>query len=63
VPDSLVDQLGPGGRLVLPVGEYREQELVLVERTADGVKTSRKGACRFVPLIGEEAFSLTERRR
>jgi len=61
VPDSLVDQLALGGRLVLPVGEHRDQDLVLVEKTAEGVKVSHQGPCRFVPLIGKGAFSLNER--
>jgi len=61
VPDSLVDQLALGGRLVLPVGEHRDQDLVLVVKTADGVKVSHQGPCRFVPLIGQGAFSLNER--
>jgi protein-L-isoaspartate(D-aspartate) O-methyltransferase len=61
VPDSLIDQLAPGGRLVLPVGEHRDQDLVLVEKTAEGVNVSRQGSCRFVPLIGKGAFSLNQR--
>ena len=58
VPDSLIDQLAPGGRLVMPVGDPGEvQKLVKVRRNRDG-STEREdlGAVRFVPLIGEEGW-------
>jgi protein-L-isoaspartate(D-aspartate) O-methyltransferase len=57
VPLGLVDQLSPAGRLVIPVGSRDMQDLVLVERTSEGVRVTRKGACRFVPLIGSEAYA------
>jgi len=56
VPRSLIDQLGEGGRMVLPVGERTQQQLVRVTRTAHGVTLERLGACAFVPLIAEEAW-------
>ena len=50
VPQPLIDQLAPSGRLVLPLGD----ELVLVRRTAGGeVERHRAGAVRFVPLVEE----------
>jgi protein-L-isoaspartate(D-aspartate) O-methyltransferase len=53
VPKSLLDQLAPGGRLVLPLGGH-EQVIALIERSADGVefKETRYDAVRFVPLLG-----------
>ena len=61
VPMSLVEQLAEDGRLIIPVGERsRQQELMLVERTAEGFTVTRKGACGFVPLIGKEAFAGSE---
>jgi protein-L-isoaspartate(D-aspartate) O-methyltransferase len=57
VPQSLVAQLAPGGRLVLPVGPRERQDLVVVVSTPEGLEVTRKGACGFVPLIGREAFS------
>ena len=56
VPDSLTSQLADGGRLVIPVGPRYEQELVLVERQGDRLRTTRHGACVFVPLVGEGGF-------
>lgn len=60
VPPSLLDQLAPGGRLVVPVGTRATQELVRVTRGADAdpatFEEDRLGACRFVPLVGAEGF-------
>jgi protein-L-isoaspartate(D-aspartate) O-methyltransferase len=51
VPAPLIEQLKPGGRLVIPVGES-SQDLMLVEKAADGTTTtSRIIPVRFVPLV------------
>ena len=52
VPEPLVDQLAPGGRMILPVGE-RTQELVLLERTESGIERRAVLPVRFVPMTGE----------
>jgi protein-L-isoaspartate(D-aspartate) O-methyltransferase len=49
VPTALVDQIGVGGRLVMPVGTT-SQHLLLIERTAQGIKETQLEAVRFVPL-------------
>lgn len=50
LPETLVDQLAPGGRLVAPVGT-RRQELLLVTRGRDGaLAEERLGRVAFVPL-------------
>ena len=56
VPAPLVEQLAPGGRLLIPVGERGQQTLTLVERAADGVRTTPLGDALFVPLLGEHGF-------
>lgn len=56
VPAPLVEQLAPGGRLLIPVGERGRQTLTLVERTAHGVRTTALGDALFVPLLGEHGF-------
>ena len=51
IPQALVDQLRPGGRLVAPVG-VSDQNLVVVEKSADGKTTTRSVLpVRFVPMI------------
>ena len=56
LPQSLVEQLAVGGRLVIPIGSREDQVLVLAIRTGEGVSIKYKGPCRFVPLVGEEAW-------
>jgi protein-L-isoaspartate(D-aspartate) O-methyltransferase len=55
-PPSLYEQLEPNGRLVLPVGSRRGQELQLVVRSPEGPAVVHSVPCRFVPLVGEEGF-------
>ena len=56
VPPALVEQLKPGGRLVIPVGPQTPgQNLLVIEKGADGKTTTRKVlAVRFVPLTREK---------
>jgi len=55
VPQPLIDQLAAGGRLILPQGDpARSQELVVLEKAADGELVRRSIIpVRFVPLTGE----------
>jgi protein-L-isoaspartate(D-aspartate) O-methyltransferase len=57
LPQALYEQLEPRGRLVVPVGRRRGQELQLVIRSPEGPAVIRSVPCRFVPLVGEEGFS------
>lgn len=57
IPGPLVDQLAMGGRLVMPVGGRHSQELLKVEKTETGIKTTNLGGCRFVKLIGQHGWS------
>jgi protein-L-isoaspartate(D-aspartate) O-methyltransferase len=52
VPPPLIEQLAPGGRLVIPVGAA-EQDLVVIDKADDGKTTTRSVLpVRFVPLTG-----------
>jgi protein-L-isoaspartate(D-aspartate) O-methyltransferase len=53
IPMPLVDQLAPGGRMVIPLGDKQSQTLTLVERVPDGIRTTSLGDARFVPLLGQ----------
>ena len=54
IPPPLLRQLKPGGRMVIPIGApFMTQQLMLVEKNADGTVTTRQMmAVRFVPLTG-----------
>jgi protein-L-isoaspartate(D-aspartate) O-methyltransferase len=62
-PRSLIEQLAPGGRLVVPIATGHVDLLTRFERTGPGSDPERDlamdviGPCRFVPLIGDEGFA------
>ena len=59
VPEVLVEQLKPGGRLVMPVGDVQSvQELVKITKLPDGsIDSESLGGVRFVPLIGAHGYA------
>ncbi|MEX1026824.1 MAG: protein-L-isoaspartate(D-aspartate) O-methyltransferase [Candidatus Paceibacterota bacterium] len=61
VPSALLEQLAPGGRLVIPIGEQREsQQLIRVVRRGEKLDYEELGAVRFVPLVGEAGWQEEE---
>ena len=54
VPARLTEQLAVGGRLVIPVGTD-DQELIVIEKTAHGLRTEHQFPVRFVPMTGARA--------
>ena len=56
IPQALLNQLEVGGRMIVPVGDRHEQTLMKIVRSADGFTTRTLTACRFVPLIAEDAW-------
>ena len=53
IPPALIEQLAPGGRLVIPLGaQWETQWLTLVEKTARGVREQRTIPVQFVPFTG-----------
>jgi protein-L-isoaspartate(D-aspartate) O-methyltransferase len=60
LPEALVTQLRPGGRLLIPLGDRYHQELTLVRRTGEGegdIEQENIVGCVFVPLIGRFGWS------
>lgn len=53
IPQPLIDQLAIGGKLVMPVGGNFSQELILLTKEENNIRTDNLGACRFVKLIGQ----------
>jgi protein-L-isoaspartate(D-aspartate) O-methyltransferase len=53
VPESLLEQLNIGGRMVIPVGNRDTQDLIKIEKREDGILETNLGGCRFVKLVGE----------
>jgi len=51
VPEALLAQLAVGGRMVIPVGDDRAQELKVIDRTEDGLREESLEYVRFVPLL------------
>lgn len=56
IPEALVEQLKPGGRLVIPIGAGKDQEMLLICKAADGsLKQEKRGVFSFVPMLNETA--------
>jgi protein-L-isoaspartate(D-aspartate) O-methyltransferase len=53
IPDVLIDQMGEGGRLVVPVGNQHTQELIKIFRDDQNIRQINLGGCRFVKLVGQ----------
>lgn len=61
VPPCLIEQLGEGGRLVMPVGSSRVQRLVRLTRRGKRLRREEHGTCSFVKLIGQHGWNETPR--
>lgn len=60
LPRILLAQLADQGRLVVPVGSLQSQELMKATRRDDEYVFQTLGGCRFVPLVGRDAWSVEE---
>jgi protein-L-isoaspartate(D-aspartate) O-methyltransferase len=58
VPQPLLDQLAPEGKLVIPLGDREYQTLTLFTRSDKGFSKASLGDVRFVPLLGQFGFDL-----
>jgi len=57
VPRNLLEQLSDEGRIVIPVGDMRSQNLYVYEKDGDKFSSSEVCGCAFVPLVGAEGWS------
>jgi len=53
IPEPLIEQLGEGGRMIIPVGGAFGQQLTLVRKTAEDISQEEICGCVFVPLVGK----------
>ena len=53
LPQPLLEQLGIGGRLVIPIGDEQSQRLMRITRSGSGFEEEQLGECRFVKLWGK----------
>jgi protein-L-isoaspartate(D-aspartate) O-methyltransferase len=60
VPQPLLRQLAPEGRLVIPIGDREYQTLMLVRREGDEFSRTSLGDVRFVPLLGQFGFTSSD---
>jgi len=51
VPDELLEQLGEGGRIVMPIGKADKQLLIVIDKTSTGLVQKEVEAVRFVPRL------------
>ncbi len=56
IPETLVNQLAIGGRMVIPVGTQYSQDLIRLTRDENDVHKTSLGGCRFVKLVGEHGW-------
>jgi len=56
IPDDLLSQMAVGGRMIIPVGSRYTQELCKVTKQQDRNLVKKMGGCRFVSLIGKNAW-------
>lgn len=57
IPETLIEQLKPGGRMVIPVGTENRQKMLLITKDSNGqIQQKEEGDFLFVPLIGEKGW-------
>lgn len=56
IPQPLMDQLKPGGIMVIPVGDEQQEMLRITKRPGDEPLVEHFGNCRFVPMLGNVQY-------
>ncbi len=62
VPQTLLDQLADGGRMVIPVGDLHHQDLQLIFKRGKEITQRVLDPCQFVPLVGRHGWPEKEAR-
>ncbi len=57
VPEALMEQLKTGGLAVAPIGGSYVQDLVVIRKSKEGIKTKTICGCRFVRLVGKFGYA------
>ncbi len=57
IPEPLLKQLCPSGRLIIPIGDQMSQELIRIVSKEDGMEEENLTGCRFVKLIGDYGWT------
>ncbi len=60
IPEQLLNQLAPGGRMVIPLGDFSGQVLTLITREENRFEQKEICRCVFVPLIGKFGLKIHE---
>ena len=58
VPQALLDQLAPGGRLLIPIGTLEEQNLTMFTKAESGIESEEVARVIFVPLLGKYGWQV-----
>ena len=53
IPNDLVDQLADNGRMVIPIGEGKNQEMILIKKNGNEITSEKLGVFSFVPMLKE----------
>ena len=56
IPETLLEQLAVGGRMIIPLGDRSLQELTVYDRTEKGFEKRSEGGVVFVPLVGKHGW-------
>ena len=62
IPQPLIEQLAEGGRLLIPIGDRDEQQLLVVKSERGNITQTSVAPVRFVPLLGSHGWSADEKR-
>lgn len=57
MPETLINQLKPGGLAIIPIGDLKNQKMILISKSVNNIITQKElGDFRFVPLIGKDGW-------